>query len=106
MFCACKAIPLYHNFRKDSDMKIKPGFELRSICGENIVIAHGVENIDFSRLITLNESAADVWKAVKGKEFELADVVSVLLDEYEIDQPTATADAKQLIDDWKKAGLI
>lgn len=87
-------------------MKIKPGFELRSICGENIVIAHGIENIDFSRVITLNASAADVWNAVVGKDFELTDVVSTLLSEYEVDEQTATADAKQLIDDWKKAGLI
>ncbi|MBP5377573.1 MAG: PqqD family protein [Bacteroidaceae bacterium] len=87
-------------------MKIKPGFELRSICGENIVIAHGIENIDFSRVITLNASAADVWNAVVGKDFELTDVVSTLLAEYEVDEQTATADAKQLIDDWKKAGLI
>ncbi len=87
-------------------MKIKPGFELRSICGENIVIAHGIENIDFSRVITLNASAADVWNAVIGKDFELTDVVSTLLAEYEVDEQTATADAKQLIDDWKKAGLI
>ena len=87
-------------------MKIKPGFELRSICGENIVIAHGIENIDFSRVITLNASAADVWNAVIGKDFELTDVVLTLLSEYEVDEQTATADAKQLIDDWKKAGLI
>lgn len=87
-------------------MKIKPGFELRTICGENIVIAHGIENIDFSRIITLNASAADVWNAVVGKDFELSDVVSALLAEYEVDEQTATADAKQLIDDWKKAGLI
>lgn len=87
-------------------MKINPGFELRSICGENIVIAHGIENIDFSRVITLNASAADVWNAVVGKDFELTDVVSTLLSEYEVDEQTATADAKQLIDDWKKAGLI
>ncbi len=87
-------------------MKIKPGFELRTICGENIVIAHGIENIDFSRIITLNASAADVWNAVVGKDFEIADIVSMLLEEYDVDEQTATADATQLIDDWKKAGLI
>ena len=79
---------------------------MRTICGENIVIAHGIENIDFSRIITLNASAADVWNAVVGKDFEIADIVSMLLEEYDVDEQTATADATQLIDDWKKAGLI
>ena len=58
---------------------------MRTICGENIVIAHGIENIDFSRIITLNASAADVWNAVVGKDFEIADIVSMLLEEYDVD---------------------
>ena len=39
-------------------MKTKKGFNLRTICGENIIVAEGVENIDFSRIISMNESAA------------------------------------------------
>ena len=39
-------------------MKIKKGFELRNVCGEHVVIATGIENVDFSKMITLNESAA------------------------------------------------
>lgn len=29
-------------------MRIKEGFELRDVCGEKIVVAHGDRNIDFS----------------------------------------------------------
>ena len=39
-------------------MRIKEGFELREMCGEHIIIATGVANIDFSTVISLNESAA------------------------------------------------
>ena len=39
-------------------MKIKKGFELRDICGEKVIIASGIENIDFNKMISLNESAA------------------------------------------------
>ena len=42
-------------------MKIKNGFELREVCGENVIIAHGVDNIDFTKVISLNESAAFLW---------------------------------------------
>ena len=87
-------------------MRIKEGFELRNICGENIVVAHGLKNIDFTKLITLNESAALAWNAVKDKDFELQDIVRVLLDEYEVDEATATADAETLVAQWKEAGLI
>ena len=87
-------------------MRIKEGFELRNICGENIVIAHGLQNIDFTKVITLNESAALAWNAVKDKDFDVQDVVQVLLDEYEVDEATAAADANSLVASWKAAGLI
>ena len=35
-------------------MKIKKGFVLRDICGENIIVAEGKENIDFTKIISMN----------------------------------------------------
>ena len=87
-------------------MQIKPGFELRRICGENIIIAHGVQNIDFSKIITLNESAAFVWNSVIGKDFTEQDMVNILVNEYEVDMMTAQNDANALVAAWKDAGLI
>ena len=88
------------------DMKIKNGFELRTICGENIIIAHGVENIDFTKVITLNESAALIWKQVEGKDFTEEDMVQILLDEYEVEKSQAQEDVKQLLASWQKAGMV
>ena len=87
-------------------MKIKEGFELRNVCGENIIIAHGVENIDFTKVITLNESAALIWRHVEGKDFTEEDMVQLLLDEYEVDAPQAQADVQQLLNSWLQAGLV
>ena len=87
-------------------MKIKKGFELRKICGENIVIAHGVENIDFTKIITLNESAAFIWQQVEGKDFTEEEMAKLLLDEYEVDEIQALADVKALAESWKQAGLV
>ena len=42
-------------------MRIKEGFELREICGEYVILSHGMNNIDFSKLISLNETAAYMW---------------------------------------------
>lgn len=39
-------------------MKKKSGFVLRQVCGENIIVAEGKENIDFSSIIAMNESSA------------------------------------------------
>lgn len=86
-------------------MKIKKGFELRNICGENILISLGKENINFTKVITLNESAACVWKAVVGRDFTVADGVKAIMDEYEVDEAQATRDVQLLYDSWIDAGL-
>lgn len=87
-------------------MKIKEGFELRNVCGENIIIAHGVENIDFTRVVTLNASAAMLWNKVQGREFEEEELVASLLNDYEVDEQTAQADVKALVNSWIEAGLV
>ena len=75
-------------------MKIKKGFELRNVCGEHVVIATGIENVDFSKMISLNESAAYLWKAVEEKEFDAPLLADLLQQEYEVDAATALADAE------------
>jgi len=87
-------------------MKIKEGFELRTICGENVIVATGLKNIDFSKIISLNESAALMWNEVLGKDFTEADLVKVLTDNYEVDEATAQKDVVILIDQWREIGLI
>lgn len=87
-------------------MKTKKGFTLRTICGENIIVAEGLANIDFGHIISLNESAAYLWKKAQGQDFTLEDLTQWLTDEYEVDTETAKADAQSLMNNWQKAGII
>ena len=87
-------------------MRIKPGFELRELCGEHIIVASGRENIDFSKVIGLNESAALMWNAIIGKDFVPEDMADALCEEYEVDRETALKDSKKILDEWIENGLI
>ena len=87
-------------------MKAKKGFNLRTVCGENIIVAEGEENIDFSNIISMNESSAYLWKNIQGKDFTHEDLVKLLTDEYEVDEATALKDVKALTDLWNQAGII
>ena len=87
-------------------MKIKKGFELRTVCKENIIVAFGEENIDFSKVISLNESAALMWRAVLGKDFSAEDMADALMQEYEEDRETALKDAQAMLQQWLEVGLI
>lgn len=87
-------------------MKTKKGFYLRTICGENIIVAEGIENIDFSRIISLNESATFLWKNIQGTVFDTETLTKLLLEEYDVDETTAREDANQLVAEWLKVGII
>lgn len=88
-------------------MKKKPGFTLRSLCGEQFLIAEGMENIDFSNLIALNDTSAFLWNAVaEGEEFTADTLTALLCAEYEVSEAEARADVEALIADMKKAGII
>lgn len=86
-------------------MKAKPGFNLRNVCGEQIIVAEGKENIDFSNIISMNESSAYLWEAVQGKEFSADDLVTLLTEEYEVDPETARKDIECMIRQWMEAGI-
>ena len=88
-------------------MKAKKGFNLRNVCGEQIIVAEGKENIDFSNIISMNESSAYLWKNVQQlPEFNCEKLAELLTEQYEIDFETALADAKTLSQQWLEAGII
>ena len=87
-------------------MKINEGLELREMCGEHIIIATGVANIDFSTVISLNESAAWLWRMVEGKEFTPETLAEMLMQQYEVDEATALTDAEALANRWVNVGIV
>ena len=88
-------------------MKIKEEFTLRDVCGEKVIIAEGLRNLNFSKLINLNESAAFIWKKKKKKDdFTAETVADLLCQEYEVDHATALADAQKLLAEWQEQGLV
>ena len=87
-------------------MKKKNGFNRRTVCGEKIIVAEGKENIDFSNIIVLNESAAYLWEKVSDNEFTAEEMAKWLTEEYDIDEETAKRDANTLAKQWMEAGII
>ena len=87
-------------------MKIKEGFILRTICGEHIVVGEGLAQVNFNKMLSLNESAAYLWKEAEGKEFTEEDLVKLLLDKYEVSQEQAAADVEKLTATWIQEGVV
>ena len=87
-------------------MKIKEGFILRSICGEYVVVGEGLTQVNFNKMLSLNESAAYLWKEVLGMEFTRQDMAQLLLDKYEVTPEQAAADVDKLLAIWTREGVV
>ena len=87
-------------------MKIIEGFRLRDVMGQATVIGEGVDQVNFSKLITLNASAAFLWKSVEGKEFDVEMLAGLLMEEYGIDRELAMKDSEALVKQWMETGLV
>lgn len=87
-------------------MKTKKGFVLRTLGKEYILVAEGLEAADANRLISMNESAAFLWKAVEDKEFAPETLMNLLMEEYGIDCEVAEKDVTSLLETWKQAEII
>jgi len=79
-------------------MKIKKGYKIRNIAGENIVVCQGTLNMDFTKVIYLNKTSVELWNQFEDKEFELEDVANYLDSKYSIGSERAESDAKKWID--------
>ena len=87
-------------------MKFKNGYKVRSMAGENVVIMQGTAGSDMTRIISLNASSLLLWNELQGREFEVADVANILVDNYNIDRDTAERDAQKWIEKLAECGLI
>ena len=92
--------------KQRKDMKIIEGLERREVCGESILVPIGEKSVDFSKLISLNETSLFLWKRMEGGEFTSAELVKALLAEYEIDEATASKDVDAFIEQLLKEKLI
>ena len=87
-------------------MKTKNGFVLRQLADEYILSAEGLEQVDFTHLISLNDTAAYLWQQVEGKEFTEEHLTRLLLEAYEVSEEKARTDVAALVSSWRQAGLI
>jgi hypothetical protein len=88
-------------------MKLKKGFVLREVCGERVVVGEGLETINFGKMISLNETAAVLWKkAAELGEFTTEQLAEALTAEYEVSPEQAREDVETLTAQWTEVGLI
>lgn len=87
-------------------MKIKKGFLLREIAGENIVIGVGTAAKGFNAMIHLNKSGAFLWRQMEGRDTTKEELLSAMLEHYDITEDIASADIDAFLSAMRGAGLL
>lgn len=88
-------------------MKLKSGFVLRDVCGEQVIMGEGIGALDFGRLLCLNETATFLWKkADEQGDFSADSLADALCEEYDVAREQAIADVNAIVNEWKKVGVV
>jgi len=85
-------------------MKLKPGFILRQVAGENVVIPAG-SDLNLNLMITLNDTGAFLWKLLEQDTDEEA-MTAALLAEYDVDEDSARAHVAAFVNKLKEQDFL
>ena len=86
-------------------MKIKEGFLLRNVAGNNVVVPLGQNSIDFNGMISLNETGAFLFEKMLS-EISRDELIKAVVEEYEVEEAVATTDVDNFIEKVKGEGLF
>lgn len=87
-------------------MKIKPEFMLHQIGEEYIVMHDGSTNVDFSRIINLNRTAAYLWQRFCDADFDVDALTAALTERYDVVPEQARRDAEAFIQSLQRCGIL
>ena len=88
-------------------MRIKNGFVLREVCGEQVIMGEGVGALDFGKLLCLNETAAWLWqKAAELGDFSIDSLADALCAEYDVGKDQAKMDVAAIVAEWQKVNVL
>ena len=88
-------------------MRIKKGFVLRKVCGENVIVGEGLGAINFGKLLSLNDSAAWLWQqALEMDDFTIEALAEKLCEEYDVEPDEARQDVTEILAEWQNIGVV
>lgn len=86
-------------------MKVKEDFLLRKVAGCYVVVPVGKATVDFNGMLNLNETGAFLWEKLQN-DITKEELVTALLEEYEITEDIASRDIDVYIKKLEDADLL
>ena len=86
-------------------MKIKENFALRQVAGTWVVLPLAEATVDFTGMLTLNETGLMLWELLKSETTREA-LATALTEEYDVTYEQALTDVDAFIEKLSKAGCV
>jgi hypothetical protein len=86
-------------------MKIKDGFILKEVAGNFLVVPVGKQLVDFSKMVTVNETGAFLWQYLAEGE-TVESLTENILNEYDVDKDTAQKDIDEFVQLLSDNGIM
>lgn len=87
-------------------MKLRSDLTIRQLGDESIIVDPSQDMVDMTKVFTLNETAAFLWNQLQGQDFSVDNIVTILLENYDVTDKVARQDAQVMIDSFTKQGLL
>lgn len=87
-------------------MRLRGDLILRKMGEEYVIVDPCQDVVDMSKVFTLNETAAFIWKSLENIEFDNKTIANILLENYDVLFDQALADADLLIVEFAKGELL
>lgn len=86
-------------------MKIVPGFQLKKVAQDNVVIPQGAAFLKLNGMILLNETGAFCWKKIAEGMDEEA-IIKAVTEEYDVSREAAEKDFNAFCEHLRTIGCI
>lgn len=82
-----------------------PNFLLRNVAGSNVVVPVGKAALEFSGMITLNETGAVLWELLETEQ-TVASLTAGITEQYEVTAQQAEADVLAFLNKLRPTGAL
>lgn len=87
-------------------MRLRKDLILREMGTEYVIVDPSQDVVDMSKVFTLNETAAVIWKELVDRDFSTADMANILTKQFEVSYEKALEDASILLARFEHEGLL
>ncbi len=87
-------------------MKIDCRKKIHHVANEHIILQQAGEVSDMTKVVAFNDTALELYEAMKDKEFSVDDVVNYLVAQFDVEPSVAKHDAEAWLAQMREHGLL